>query len=295
MSVKLLMSVNCYKKMTKASIQLPSGEVTVFANEEKNLPSLTNNSDKTIKLKIKAEGKWSYGGKDAFANQVDGDGNTAQTGRNPYMRFPDITPAALVAVKNGQAVASGKEQTIELSPGEFVCLINNDQPGVYDDNSGTLTIKWSIAGISSNGSATTSQTISGDNNTDIALPSGEITVFANEEENLPSLTNESDTTIALKLQAEGLWTYGDTWIFAKEVDADGNSENTGRQSFVRFPNIPPAALVALKNDQAVASGKEQTVELKPGESVSLINNDQQGAYSDNSGTQTVKWSIESAY
>lgn len=76
---------------------------------------------------------------------MDGDGNTAQTGRNPYMHFPDITPSALVAVKNGQAVASGKEQTIELSPGEFVSFINNDQPGVYGDNSGTQTVKWSIA------------------------------------------------------------------------------------------------------------------------------------------------------
>lgn len=281
--------------MTKASIQLPSGEVTVFANEEKTLPSLTNNSDKTIKLKITADGKWSYGGKDAFANQVDGDGNTAMTGRNPYMRFPDVMPSALVAVKNGKAVASGKEQTIELSPGEFVSFINNDQPGVYGDNSGSLKIKWSIAGIRSNGSPTTNQGVSDDKNTDIVLPSGEITVFANEEQDLPSLTNDTDKTIALKLQAEGLWTYGDTWIFAKEVDADGNSENTGRQSFVRFPNIPPAALVALKNDQAVASGKEQTVELKPGESVSLINNDQQGVYADNSGTQTVKWSIASAF
>ena len=281
--------------MTSSKITLPSGEITVFANEEKNLPKLTNNSDKTIKLKIKAEGKWSYGGQDTFANQVDGDGNTAQTGRNPYMRFPDITPSALVAVKKGKAVASGKEQTIELSPGEFVSFINNDQPEVYSDNSGSLIIKWSIAGISSNGSATTNPGVSGDPNTDIVLPTGEITVFANEEQNLPSLMNESAQTITLKLQAEGLWTYGDTWIFAKEVDANGNSENTGRQSYLRFANIPPAALVAVKNGQAVASGKEQTVELKPGETVSLINNDQQGVYGDNSGTQTVKWSIDSAY
>lgn len=71
--------------MTQSSIKLPSGELTVFAKEEQNLPSLTNQSDKTIKLKIQAEGKWSYGGKEAFANQVNGDGNTAQTGRNPYM------------------------------------------------------------------------------------------------------------------------------------------------------------------------------------------------------------------
>lgn len=280
--------------MTKSSITLPSGEITIFANEEKNLPTLTNNSNKTIKLKIKAEGKWSYGGQGAFANEVDGDGNTAQTGRDPYMRFPEVTPSALVAVKHGQPVASGKEQTIELSPYEVVAFINNDQPGVYADNSGSLTLKWSIAAISSNDSATTNKTVSVDNNTDISLPTGEITVFANEEKNLPILTNESDKTITLKLEAEGLWTYGDTQIFAKEVDANGNSEQTGRQPYVRFPHITPAALVAVKNDQAVASGKEQKVELKPGETLSFINNDQPGVYGDNHGTQTVKWSIFSA-
>jgi len=280
--------------MTSSSITLPSGEITIFANEEKNLPSLTNNSNKTIKLKIQAEGKWSYGSKDAFAYEVNADGNTTQTGRNPYMRFPEVTPSALVAVKHGQPVASGKEQTIELSPYEFVAFVNNDQPGVYGDNSGSLSIKWSIAAISSNDSATTNKSVSVDNNTDIALPTGEITVFANEEQNLPILTNESDKTITLKLEAEGLWNYGDTWIFAKEVDANGNSENTGREPYVRFPHITPAALVAVKNDQAVASGKEQTVELKPGETVSFIHNDQPGVYADNRGTQTVKWSILSA-
>lgn len=280
--------------MTISSITLPSGEISVFANEENNLPSLTNTTNKTIKLKIQAEGKWSYGGKDAFANQVDGDGNTEATGRNPYMRFPDITPAALVTVKNSQPVASGKEQIIELSPYESVAFINNDQPGVYGDNSGSLTIKWSIAGISSDGSSPTNDAVSGDKETDITLPTGELTVYANQEQDLPQLKNETDKTITLKLQAEGLWDYGDTEVFVKKVDANGNSENSGREPYMRFPNITPAALVAIKNDQALASGKEQLVELQAGETVSLMNNDQPGVYGDNSGTQTVKWSIWSA-
>lgn len=199
--------------MSKSSITLPIGELTVQATEENNLPSLTNTSDKRVTLKIQAEGKWSYGGKDAFANQVDGNGNVTQTGRNTYMRFPDITPAALVAVKNNQAVASGKDQTISLEPGESVFFINNDQPGVYADNSGSLTIKWSIAAINpGNGNSSTKQ--GGESNSDIELPSGELTVEATEEENLPTLTNESDKTITLKIEAEGLWNYGDTWIFA---------------------------------------------------------------------------------
>ncbi|MCL1466002.1 LecA/PA-IL family lectin [Argonema galeatum] len=283
--------------MTKSSIKLPSGELTVFAKEEKNLPSLTNQSDKTITLKIQAEGKWSYGGKDAFASQVDGDGNTAQTGRNPYMRFPDVTPAALVAVIDGKPVGSGKEHTIEIPPGKTVSFINNDQPGVYGDNSGSLTIKWSIASIKNgNGSTSTKEEsiVSGPDNKTFPLPSGELIVFATEEENLPSLINESDKKITLKIQAEGTWNYG--WSdnnapIANMVDANGNPANTGREPYMRFQGITPAALVAVKDDRAVANGKEQTVELNPGETVSFINNDQQYIYFDNSGSQTVKWSI----
>lgn len=280
--------------MSKSSIILPSGELTVQANEEKNLPSITNTSNKRLTLTIQAEGKWSYGGKEAFANQVDGNGNVAQTGRNPYMRFPDVTPAALVAVKNNQAVASGKSQMISLEPGESVYFINNDQPGVYDDNSGSLTIKWSIAAINpSNSDSSTKQ--DGENNNNIELPSGELIVEATEEENLPTLINESDKTITVKIESEGLWNYGDTWIFANQVDANGNTENSGQEQKMRFSKIKPAALVAVKSDQIVGSGKEQTFQLSPGEVVSFINNDEPGYYFDNAGNQTVKWSIISAY
>jgi plastocyanin len=280
--------------MNKSSIVIPSGELIVQAAEENNLPSLTNTSNKRLTLKIQAEGMWSYGGEDAFANQVDANGNVAETGRHPYMRFPDITPAALVAVKNNQAVASGKDQMISLDPGESVFFVNNDQPGVYGDNSGSLTIKWSIAAINlSNGNTLSQQ--GGEINSDIELPSGELIVEATEEQDLPTLMNESDKTITLKIEAQGLWNYGDTSIYAKEVDANGNWESSGQEPKMRFSNIKPAALVTIKYDQAIGSGKEQTIQLKPGEVVSFINNDETGYYFDNSGTQTVKWSIVSAY
>ncbi|MFB2922995.1 MULTISPECIES: hypothetical protein [Aerosakkonema] len=282
--------------MTKSSIKLPSSELTVEAKEETNLPSLTNNSSKTITLKIEAEGTWTYGGKGGFGEEVSGDGNPKDMGRNPYLRYPNITPAALVAEIDGKAVASGKGQTFDLPPGKTVFFINNDQKGVYNDNKGSLKIKWFIAGIKTDGNGETKEgsIVSKPDNENYELPTGELTVYANEEQNLPSLTNESHIKITLQIQAEGSWNYGDSWIFANPVDANGNPENSGREPYVRFSHIKPAALVALKNDQAVANGKKQTIELQPGETVSFINNDQQGVYYDNSGTQTVKWSILSA-
>ena len=276
--------------MAKTDILLPSGELTVHANEEKNLPSLTNASDKKIALKIQAEGLWTYGSHSTFGKQVDANGNSEKTPYDGNVRFPNLRPATLVAMKNNQPVASGKEQTIELTPGETISFINNDAPGIYGDNKGSLKVKWSIASVkSSNGTAASNNPSNGG----IKLPTGELTVLSTEEKNLPSLTNKSDKTIVVKIQAEGEWNYGPAWVLAKLVNGDGNSEWSSREPYMRFKEFPPAALVAVKNNQAVASGKEQTIELKSGETVSFINNDEPGYYNDNTGSLTIKWSIAS--
>jgi len=277
-------------------IELPSGELTVEANQEKYLPSLTNESAQAIVLKISAQGAWNYGSEWKFADLVDANGNLADTGRQPYLLYPNITPAALVAFKNDQkttAVASGKEQTIELQPDDKVSFINNDQEGVYHDNSGTQVIKWSIAGVKS------SYGISGGSYDDdvsipIKLPTGKLTVDAREEKDPPSLTNKSGKTVTVKIVTEGQWNYGVKDAFAHQVSGDGNTADTGRKQYMRFKNALPSALVSVKDvnsDQALASGSLQTVTLLPGETLYFFNNDQCGAYHDNSGTLIVHWSI----
>jgi hypothetical protein len=120
-------------------------------------------------------------------------------------------------------------------------------------------------------------------------------VFANEEVNLPKLTNTLGKSVTLKLQASGQWNFGTDPNPANIVDANGSTRDRDQNGFLfpmLFSGIKPSTLVALKNNQVVASGKSQTISLQPGETVSFIMNDQPGIYSDNTGSQILKYSFE---
>lgn len=133
---------------------LKSGTLILLATQNTNLPSLTNTLKEPITVKIKAEGKWNFGqdvGQDKYGELVDANGNSKYDRNNSAMKFPAFYAATLVALKNNQPVASGKEQTIELLPGETVSFINNDAINGYSDNSGTQTINYSFVSKVVNG------------------------------------------------------------------------------------------------------------------------------------------------
>jgi hypothetical protein len=120
-------------------------------------------------------------------------------------------------------------------------------------------------------------------------------VFANEEVNLPKLTNTLGKSVTLKVQASGQWNFGTDPNPANIVDANGSTRDRDQNGFLfpmRFSGIKPSTLVALKNNQVVASGKSQTISLQPGETVSFVMNDQPSIYSDNTGSQILKYSFE---
>ena len=138
-------------------IKPQSGQLMVDAtwgnddNEMNNLPTYTNPSDKTIVVKIEAEGTWSYGAPDPthkFDLQVDGDGNQHMAEKELQdndLRFQDKLPAALIALKNGAVVASGKgPYEVTLKGHESLSFVINDEPGFYKDNNDKLIVKWSI-------------------------------------------------------------------------------------------------------------------------------------------------------
>jgi hypothetical protein len=116
-----------------------------------NLPSYSNKSDKAITLKIETKGTWNYGAPDPnhkFDLQVDGDGNEQMAEKEWQendLRFPNLKPAALVALKNGEVVTTGKgPYEVTLQPHETLSFVINDQPGFYKDNNGKITLKWSV-------------------------------------------------------------------------------------------------------------------------------------------------------
>ncbi len=134
-----------------------TGELIVYAiwgNDEyemQNLPNYTNKSDKPITLKIETEGTWSYGAPDPnhqFDLQVDGDGNeymAEKEWQDNDLRYQRLKPAALVALKNGEVFISGKgPYEVTLQPCETLSFVINDEPGFYKDNTGQITVKWTV-------------------------------------------------------------------------------------------------------------------------------------------------------
>ncbi|MGK7902499.1 MAG: hypothetical protein AB4352_13980 [Hormoscilla sp.] len=129
---------------------------------------------------------------------------------------------------------------------------------------------------------------------EIELPRGSFTVRANAENNLPELTNKSERSLTIKILASGEWNYGSRNIYAAYVTANGNGD-AAHKGKMKYPDIPPAALVVVQDGKAVAYGQNQTIKLEPEETVFFINNDRAGFYWDNSGSQTVTWEVLQAY
>ncbi|MEB3177872.1 MAG: hypothetical protein VKL59_02355 [Nostocaceae cyanobacterium] len=121
-----------------------------------------------------------------------------------------------------------------------------------------------------------------------------LTLLANQETNLPSLTNNLNNPVSVNISATGQWNYGTQIPFNRLVNANGNPGSAGRfQSSLRFPNISPAVLVTVKNNTVLGSGMQHSFNLLPNETASFINNDAGGNYGDNSGSQTINYSVSS--
>ncbi|MEB3826099.1 hypothetical protein, partial [Phormidium sp. CCY1219] len=61
------------------------------------------------------------------------------------LKYPNNTAFSLVAVnpKTNEVTEVAPETKISLKPGETLKFIVNDVEGTYNDNTGTLTVKWS--------------------------------------------------------------------------------------------------------------------------------------------------------
>jgi len=269
----------------------PSGSLSLPASQEQDLPGFTNTSAVAVKLEIRTQGTWSLTDKDPKYGAVDGNGVDVRGDA----RFPQVKIGSVVAqIKDSQgnlkSLISGKEQTFELQPNETVTFIVNDDLKYYGNNVGNAKINYSVVpACNKEEKPQTPDPITS------CLPDGTLTVFANEEVNLPKLTNTLGKSVTLKVQASGQWNFGTDPNPANIVDANGSTRDRDQNGFLfpmRFSGIKPSTLVALKNNQVVASGKSQTISLQPGETVSFVMNDQPGIYSDNTGSQILKYSFE---
>ncbi len=238
---------------------------------------VTNKRSSAVEVTFSAQGLWTYQKGIEFFSP----GGIPNYWLQSQLQYPELTAFSLVAVnkQTNQAMEIGSGKTLSIQPGEVWLFKMNDAVNGYGDNDGIITVKWSAP------------------KENLSLLSGQFILLANEEKNLPSLTNNWDTTVKVKIKAEGAWNFGATsnnWI-NQLVDANGNFQ-TKYSSLLKFPELKPAALVAEIKDKlgmskGAKSGKEQMIELQPGDTVFFIINDHPDYYGDNEGSQTIKFSV----
>ena len=133
-----------------------------------------------------------------------------------------------------------------------------------------------------------------------ATTAASLTLPAKQTTNLPGFTNDSDKPVKLELRVEGKWSLSRTYAKGayNSVDGDG-SDRPYTASVIKFPEVKIGAIVAEIKDvkgqlKSLISGKEQTFELEPGESVSFIINDDPNFYENNNGEAIINYSVISS-
>jgi hypothetical protein len=155
-----LMPAPAFAAVTSINSSTAAGSFDLPATQDKDLPGFTNTSGKPVTVKIQAAGTWAFVNQsrqvspefEAFKVPFDGDGfktKAGTTGTNPKLKYPRLPGGALVAtVTNAKgelkAEVSGKDQSIELQPGESVKFGFNDETTEYADNAGSLKINYSV-------------------------------------------------------------------------------------------------------------------------------------------------------
>ena len=133
---------------------------------------------------------------------------------------------------------------------------------------------------------------------------GSFELLSTQLKNPPSLTNNSGSTVTVAITATGEWSLlnanfvtSDPNIirYKKLVDGDGLTREKSDEKFkFKYPNLNPAILVgeikdAKGNTKSTVSGKQQSFELQPGDSVSFTINDDPQWYGDNAGKLTISY------
>ena len=132
---------------------------------------------------------------------------------------------------------------------------------------------------------------------------GSLELLATQLNNPPALANNSGSTVTVSLTATGQWALinfatSDPSLVKYKTPVDGNGhvrdKNDEKFGF-KYPNLNPGALVgeikdAKGNTKSTVSGKQQSFELQPGDTISFVINDDPKWYADNTGKLTIAYS-----
>jgi len=132
---------------------------------------------------------------------------------------------------------------------------------------------------------------------------GSLELLATQLNNPPALANNSGSTVTVSLTATGQWALinfatSDPSLVKYKTPVDGNGhvrdKNDEKFGF-KYPNLNPGSLVgeikdAKGNTKSTVSGKQQSFELQPGDTISFVINDDPKWYADNTGKLTIAYS-----
>ena len=135
---------------------------------------------------------------------------------------------------------------------------------------------------------------------------GSLDLLATEYKNPPGLANTSGEAIKITITATGQWyllkpdfATNDPGLvkYKTPVDGDGYARDQNDQKFnFKYPQLNPGALVGeIKDDpkgntKSTVSGKQQSFELQPKDTISFIINDDPKWYDNNAGKLTIGYS-----
>jgi hypothetical protein len=130
-----------------------SGQFQVSTNSATGF-GFTNSQTKEITYKFTPSGTWkpktdipdcTAAGLKGFGSEIQTPLSEALKPYQEHLKYPNNTTFALLAVNKttGNVIEVGKETTIVLKPGETLTFLVNDFTPNYEDNTGTLTVKWS--------------------------------------------------------------------------------------------------------------------------------------------------------
>jgi hypothetical protein len=134
------------------------GSFELLATQEVPLAALTNVSNHPVKVAITSTGQWSLINFETsdptlvkYKTLTDGNGYVRDKNDEKYkFKYPHLNPGALVsevkdAKGNVKSSVGGKQQNLELQPGETLSFVMNDDSNYFKNNTGKLTISYSIA------------------------------------------------------------------------------------------------------------------------------------------------------
>ena len=134
-----------------------TGSLELLATQLNNPPALANNSGSTVTVSLTATGQWAlinFATSDPslvkYKTPVDGNGHVRDKNDEKFgFKYPNLNPGSLVgeikdAKGNTKSTVSGKQQSFELQPGDTISFVINDDPKWYADNTGKLTIAYSV-------------------------------------------------------------------------------------------------------------------------------------------------------